>query len=154
MAFVQAMNTPDLTKKGINGADVYTEEGVGDYRVSLFTMLNRGLESHYIQDAVSKIFGRKINDEMRDMFVMAFQTRDVRGGKGEKKLFYNFFLALRNIDQATTTELLPLIPEYGCWRDMWELVRVVPELESDIFEVTVSLFSVKNFLKSKFFIFY
>ena len=50
MAFVQAM-----TKLGINGADVYDEEGVGDYRVTLFTMLNRGLEETYIQDNVTKI---------------------------------------------------------------------------------------------------
>ena len=38
MAFVAAMNSPALTKTGVNGADVYTEEGVGDYRVTLFTM--------------------------------------------------------------------------------------------------------------------
>ena len=89
MAFVQAMNTPDLSKKGINGADVYSEEGVGDYRVSLFTMLNRGIDASYIGDYVGKVFDRKINEEMRDVFVMAFQTRDVRGGKGERDLFYS-----------------------------------------------------------------
>lgn len=140
MAFVQAMNTPDLTKKGINGADVYTEEGVGDYRVSLFTMLNRGLESHYIQDAVSKIFGRKINDEMRDMFVMAFQTRDVRGGKGERRLFQNFVTALYDHDKQTVQKMLQLIPEYGCWRDMWEILKAIPELEPAILAITKSHF--------------
>ena len=60
MAFVQAMNSPDTTKLGVNGADVYTEEGVGDYRVSLFTMLNRGLEQSYIKDYVNKVYNRKI----------------------------------------------------------------------------------------------
>jgi hypothetical protein len=140
MAFVQAMNTPDLTKKGINGADVYTEEGVGDYRVSLFTMLNRGLEQVYIQDYVNKVYGRKINDEMRDMFVMAFQTRDVRGGKGERRLFHNFVSALYEHDKEAFHKALNLIPEYGCWRDMWELLRVIPELEDDIFDVTSRVF--------------
>ena len=140
MAFVQAMNTPDITKKGVNGADVYTEEGVGDYRVSLFTMLNRGLEQSYIKDYVSKVYNRKINDEMRDMFVMAFQTRDVRGGKGERRLFQNFVVALYEHDKEALRQALDLVPEYGCWRDMWELVRIVPELESDIFEVTVKTF--------------
>ena len=140
MAFVQAMNTPDSTKKGVNGADVYTEEGVGDYRVSLFTMLNRGLEQVYIQDYVSKVYGRKINDEMRDMFVMAFQTRDVRGGKGERRLFHNFVSALYEHDKDALHKALNLIPEYGCWRDMWELLRVIPELEADVFEVTARVF--------------
>ena len=140
MAFVQAMNTPDTTKKGVNGADVYTEEGVGDYRVSLFTMLNRGLEQVYIKDYVNKVYSRKINDEMRDMFVMAFQTRDVRGGKGERRLFQNFVAGLYEHDKKAFHKALSLVPEYGCWRDMWELLRVIPELEDDIFEVTARVF--------------
>ena len=141
MAFVQAMNTPDTIKKGVNGADVYTEEGVGDYRVSLFTMLNRGLESHYIKDSVAKIFGRKINDEMRDMFVMAFQTRDVRGGKGERRLFQNLMDALYEHDKETVKEMLKLIPEYGCWRDMWELLKTNPELEIDVLNIVKEQFA-------------
>jgi hypothetical protein len=135
MAFVQAMNTPDLTKKGVNGADVYTEEGVGDYRVSLFTMLNRGLEASYISDYVGKVFNRKNNDEMRDMFVMAFQTRDVRGGKGERRLFQNFISTLYEHDKETVEKMLKLVPEYGCWRDMWEIIRAVPELELTILDI-------------------
>jgi hypothetical protein len=141
MAFVQAMNAPDLIKKGVNGADVYTEEGVGDYRVSLFTMLNRGLESRYIKDSVAKIFGRKINDEMRDMFVMAFQTRDVRGGKGERRLFQNLMDALYEHDKETVKEMLKLIPEYGCWRDMWELLKTNPELEIDVLNIVKEQFA-------------
>ncbi len=140
MAFVQAMNSQDTTKVGINGADVYTEEGVGDYRVSLFTMLNRGLEADYIKNYVTKIFARKINDEMRDMFVMAFQTRDVRGGKGERRLFYNFINVLYEHDKEMVHKMIHLIPEYGCWRDMWEILKVIPELESTIFNITKKQF--------------
>jgi hypothetical protein len=140
MAFVQAMNTPDLTKKGVNGADVYTEEGVGDYRVSLFTMLNRGLEARYIQEYITKIFGRKINDEMRDAFVMAFQTRDVRGGKGERRLFQNFISTLYDQDKEVVQKMLKLVPEYGCWRDMWEIIKAIPELETDILNIVKEQF--------------
>ena len=132
MAFVQAMNSPDTTKVGVNGADVYTEEGVGDYRVSLFTMLNRGLEHTYINDYVGKIYGRKVTDEMRDAFVMAFQTRDVRGGKGERRLFQHFISAIYDHDKETVREVIRLVPEYGCWRDMWELLKQNHELEADI----------------------
>jgi hypothetical protein len=140
MAFVQAMNSPDTTKVGINGADVYTEEGVGDYRVSLFTMLNRGLDMSYIKHYVDKIYDRKINDEMRDLFVMAFQTRDVRGGKGERRLFQDFMLSLYSRDKDTCHKVLSLVPEYGCWRDMWELIRIIPELETNIFDVVLKTF--------------
>jgi hypothetical protein len=139
MAFVQAMNTPD-TKKGVNGADVYTEEGVGDYRVSLFTMLNRGLEKSYINDYVGKIYTREKAEEMRDMFVMAFQTRDVRGGKGERRLFHNFMSTLYEHDPKTLQKMLKVVPEYGCWRDMWDLMKVVPELETDILNIVKEQF--------------
>lgn len=140
MAFVQAMNSPDTTKIGINGADVYTEEGVGDYRVSLFTMLNRGLDASYINKYVTKVFNRKVTDEMRDMFVMAFQTRDVRGGKGERRLFQHFISALYEHDKLTVIRMIELIPEYGCWRDMWEIAKAIPELEEQVFNITVSTF--------------
>ena len=98
MAFVHAMSATtlesDLIKLGVNGANVYTEEGVGDLRVSLFTMLTRGLEASYIEDNVDKIFKRGVESEIRDLFVMAFQLRDIRGGKGERCLFYAFIKSL------------------------------------------------------------
>lgn len=143
MAFVQAMtmNTVDATKKGVNGADVYTEKGVGDYRVTLFTTLVRGQTYTYLQEHVQKIVEGAVegldSEAMRDLFVMAFQTRDVRGGKGEKKLFYNFILSLLRQDREVTLKVLPLVPEYGCWRDLWEIANMIPELEHDIFLIAI-----------------
>lgn len=127
MAFVQAMNG---SKTGVNGADVYTEDGMGDWRVSLFTMLNRDLDTEYIHQYVEKIADLNDHDWIRDLFVMAFQTRDVRGGKGERKLFYEFFNALHHFYPRVCSKMLALIPEYGCWRDMWSLWTLIPELRS------------------------
>ena len=135
MAFVQAMSSPDATKIGANGAAVYTEAGVGDYRVTLFTMLNRGLEDTYIKDSIQHVFSTGDETAMRDLFVMAFQTRDVRGGKGERKLFYSFIKSLWDYDRPVIRKMLALVPEYGCWRDMWELIRIAPELQERVFEV-------------------
>lgn len=140
MAFVQAMITPDTTKLGVNGAAVYTEDGVGDYRVTLFTMLNRGLDAKYIDDYVTKVFAKNIPEMSRDMFVMAFQTRDVRGGKGEKELFQHFFKSLWGADREVAQEMLRLVPEYGCWRDMWELVVNIPELEESVLNIAKEYF--------------
>lgn len=139
MAFVQAMSNPTV-KVGVNGADVYCEEGVGDYRVSLFSMLNRGLSGDYIQEYVNKVFNRGMAEEMRDMFIMAFQTRDIRGGKGERKLFYDFIRALYEHDKKMVLHVLSLIPEYGCWRDMWELLKYIPEIKEYIFDIVIKTF--------------
>lgn len=109
-------------------------------RVSLFNMLKRGLCHTYINEHVTNIYNRKILDEMRDLFVMAFQTRDVRGGKGERRLFYNFISALYEHDKDGIHKILHLIPEYGCWRDMWELITYIPELEKYIMAITKKVF--------------
>jgi hypothetical protein len=132
MAFVQAMNS---LKLGVNGADVYTETGVGDDRVTLFTMLNRGLEAEYIQDHVDKIHAKHDAKWMQDLWVMAFQTRDIRGGKGERKLFYELIEALHRVHPAETERMLSLVPEYGCWRDLWEIWQRIPALELPILEL-------------------
>ncbi len=139
MAFVQAMNG-NLTKSGVNGADVYTEDGVGDYRVSLFTMLNRDLEESYLKKHIECIYSTNDPFMLRDLFVMAFQTRDIRGGKGEKKLFYTFMKLLYEYDKDTTVRLLYLIPEYGCWKDLWELVKIIPDFEYDTVKLVKETF--------------
>ena len=139
MAFVQAMMN-DVTKVGVNGADVYTEKGVGNYLVTLFTMLVRGLNERTIDEHVRELFLNHTLEDQRDLFVMAFQTRDVRGGKGERKLFYQFLQSLYRHDKETTAKMLHLVPEYGCWRDMWEIVRLVPELESEVLSIVASVF--------------
>ena len=78
MSFLQAMTAPDTTKKGVNGASVYTEAGVEDGRVALFTMLNRGLDKEYLQDAIRKLFAESethvTQQYQLDLFLMVFQT--------------------------------------------------------------------------------
>ena len=128
MAFVQAMSasTP-LTKTGVNGASVLTEAGVGDRRLTLYTMLTRGLEPSYIEREIDAMFGGfgSPAEVIEDLFVLAFQTRDVRGGKGERDLFYHLIKALNAWRPETVRDLLHLVPEYGCWRDLWELHALI-----------------------------
>ena len=111
-----------------------------DGRVNLFTMLGRGLEYNYISHYIEQIYKESNCDSNCDLFVMAFYARDIRGGKGERKLFYDFMRALYVYDKATVCEMIYLIPEYGCWRDMWELLRFIPELETDILEMVYTTF--------------
>jgi hypothetical protein len=122
-AFVAAMSAPGLTKAGVKGSDVYTEDGVGDGRVALFQQLVRGCSATYIHEAVVKAFSVKdvSEDVLRDYFVMAFQTRDIRGGKGERDVFYAMLYSLFAARPALIQPLIDLIPEYGCWQDCWKL---------------------------------
>lgn len=115
--FVSAMNAPPHIKQGVKDSDVYTEEGVGDNRVTLFQMLVRGLSPDYILDTITK----SNPNHLRDFAVMAFQTRDIRGGKGERTIFYSMLLSLILQVPNLTEPLVRLVPEYGCWQDLWHL---------------------------------
>jgi hypothetical protein len=121
--FVQAMNALPLTKSGVKGSDVYTKEGVGDLRVALFQLLVRGCTSETIQSCIYQAFNNPLvtNDMLCDYVVMAFQTRDIRGGKGERDLFYSMLLCLFKERPTLVEPLIALIPEYGCWLDCWKL---------------------------------
>jgi hypothetical protein len=132
MAFVAAMSTlaeaTPLTKAGVKGSDVYTEAGVGDPRVVLFTQLVRDQSQKYIETCVENILKTNSRDMMMDLAVMTFQTRDVRGGKGERDLFYKLIEAIHIRKPEWTPALLALVPEYGCWKDLWEIATFIPEV--------------------------
>jgi Mg-chelatase subunit ChlD len=67
------------------------------------------------------------------MFVMAFQTRDIDEGKGERQLFYWFIVELSKYFFQTVLDILPQIPnKYGSWKDVILLIELV---EADIAEV-------------------
>jgi hypothetical protein len=115
-------------------------QGICDARVTLFGMMNPQTGEEDIQKYVEEVVHRGQLDEIGDLFVMAFQTRDIRGGKGEKRLFYLFMKALHSFHPNTTRRMLHLIPEYGCWRDMWELWIEIPVLGKDILRLVKAQF--------------
>lgn len=117
--FISAMDVPSDSKgkKGINGADVYTEEGVGSKLVTLYTMLVRN--STTIAEDMEKVVRGASPQLLKDLWVLAFQTRDVRGGKGERKLFYKMFSALKDtLSPFALKAMLALVPEYGSYLDL------------------------------------
>lgn len=112
-----------LTKVGVKGSDVYTEEGVGHPLVALFTMLVRDGEDG-MKQSLAKIFmkGDSGAAYMKDLFVLAFQTRDIRGGKGERDLFTEMMVELLvRCDLGVADAMIRLVPEYGCWKDLWSI---------------------------------
>jgi hypothetical protein len=117
MAFVAAMNAPVQRTTGINGADVYTADGIGDIRVALYTSLVRGLGEADIKEFVAKA---KPEHE-QDLWLIAFQGRDIRGGKGERTAALALFTELCLLWPHRIESMLRLWAEYGCWRDLFVL---------------------------------
>ena len=118
------------TMIGAKGSDVYSANafnGVLEKMVALSALLTRGISATTVHTAVNAI--ASMSDDKSQaiecLMVLAFQTRDIRGGKGERDASKHIFEALVE-NPATcqvTLDLLDLVPEYGCWQDLFKLPR-------------------------------
>jgi hypothetical protein len=139
-AFVPAMTS------GVKGSDVYTDSGVGDPRVALNTKLVRGADAASLQAGLKAILALGTEEAVKDAVVMAFQARDVRGGKGERKLFRDLLWALHAEKPELAVALLDLVPEYGSWDDVFTLgVEAQREGKRDLVAAILTL-AVKQLL--------
>jgi hypothetical protein len=117
------------TTVGIKGSDVYTAEGVGDPRVTLHTLLVRGATQEIIQPQLERLGRMAMSDRQayEDLWVLLFQNRDIRGGKGERattQMLWKFMVdCLPAKDVALTSKMLELVPEYGAWKDLFVLAH-------------------------------
>jgi len=145
---------------GENGNPEFTSRGVGDQRVVLFNQLVRDQkETVTMLDAAIEEAG---DDDLyiQDLVVLTFQTRNCRGGKGERALFYSLYLRLVHQWPDLMLDLLDLIPEFGSWSDLFRLLMfakstiiskelycalmshcvnvIVSQFKKDTFEIDVS----------------
>ena len=113
------------TTIGMKGSDVYTASGVDNKMVALSAILTRGVSPATVQASVNAILADFSLPQLEDLLVLAFQTRDIRGGKGERDASKAIFEALLKIDMVRplVLNLLDLVPEYGCWQDLFKLPR-------------------------------
>ena len=97
--------------EGMKGSDVY--DSTGSALVDLYTRLVRGGWTSELEALLVKLL------DTDDAFVLAFQTRDIRGGKGERQLFGQMMSVFLTHRRDLAIGLMDLIPEYGCWRDLY-----------------------------------
>ena len=111
--------------EGMKGSDVY--DTTGSALLDLSVRLVRG---GWGED-LAALLKKALETGEDDAFVLAFQTRDVRGGKGERKLFYQMMSMFIDQRPQVVKALLDLVPEYGCWRDLYaeEFRECRPEIE-------------------------
>jgi uncharacterized membrane protein YgcG len=124
---------------GTNGTAQIAPGCSGSDLLELFNQLNRGVDSAPVRSCVDTIIAKAFGGSgdagvdvriLVDLFVLTFQTRDCRGGKGERKLFRVLLLALYEHFPLAVIGALPLIVEYGYFKDfqgLYEDVMVSPE---------------------------
>ena len=131
-SFIQGMDNLRANKliPGENGTLEYIS--TSDAMVDLFFKLMRGMSASDLESkvraalysATSLKSGEKADDTtLVDLFVMCMQTRDCRGGKGERDIFFEFFLLLAEYFPVTTCALIPLISHYGSYKDYFKILE-------------------------------
>jgi hypothetical protein len=116
---------------GENGHACLTAEGLGDSLLALFDRLFQGIEEGDLRQGLRAILedarrlGRR--ELVVDTFVLAFSARWCRGGKGAKLPFYQCMKMLYEDFPGVVLKLLPLVPQFGYWKDYLLLLQEVNE---------------------------
>jgi hypothetical protein len=120
--------------------------------VKLSLSLTRGVTYSVVNDQVNTIinYSPSILERdyiIEDLIVLAFQTRDIRHGKGERLASEHLFksLLVNEHSKSIMMKSLELIPVYGCWRDLFSLgifycgMRLVDIVEAQFLKDEVAL---------------
>jgi len=108
---------------GENGHAELTAEGLGDALLALFDKLVRGLDDVRLRGFVDDVLAEARETGgpagVKNLFLLAFQTRWCRGGKGERKLAMQLFTVLyeRGYREAVLA-VTELLPSFGYWKDL------------------------------------
>lgn len=98
-------------------------DSTGDPRVDLSVQLVRSQSEDVISRGIEAILALKSEEAEEDAFVMAFHTRNVRGGKGERDVSKHMFTSLHKEKPELFVDLLDLFPHFGSWKDLFQLAN-------------------------------
>ena len=70
-----------------------------------------------------------------DVVVSLMHLRNPRGGYGRADLFSVLLHELYTVEPDLAMSILPLIPEYGCWSDMFHIAAAYPQFKHAIFTI-------------------
>lgn len=120
-----------------------TENGAIGYKTSGSALLdlNFGVASfrHKTDSEIVSSFSKAVVENEELALRWLFFARDVRGGLGERRLFRVVLKELAFNDPETVIKLIPLIPEYGRFDDLWELLDVPATRSAVIDYIAVTL---------------
>jgi len=115
-AFEKAM-TMATTWNGAVSLSSPDPSGEIDGRISLFFKTSRGISDDKLYEYMKKA----CSEDLIDAFILSFQTRDPRGGKGERTIGRKMLQWLLENYPEKFEKVYKLIPEYGRWDDFFTM---------------------------------
>ena len=95
----------------------------GENLLDLFFKMIRGMSAQDMEEKYRSVVREKDQQSLIDLFVLCFQTRDCRGGKGERALFVKLLILLAEDFPVSTSKVIPFIAQYGYYKDYWNILE-------------------------------
>jgi hypothetical protein len=110
---------------GENGMPEYMNSGIRSNVLAISQMVHAGDPS----SLADKIFFAKDMpvQDLVDLVIIVFVTRNTQGGKGEKDLSFKILLQVWKKFPETSAELLGLFSQFGYWKDLLLLMKMAVE---------------------------
>jgi len=116
--------------------DSYTEKGMVTNSTSLNSCVDMffmaGSARHWDDGKIEQLFQKALSEDPLMALKLMFWVRDVRGGAGERRFFRVCLKYLEKYYNGYLMKNIHLIPEYGRWDDMVELLNDGSNTEIDI----------------------
>ena len=118
--YQQTLNKVNSLQRTENGALGYSTTGKTLVDLNFTVPSNHGNGGGYISQ-----FVQALKEDLVTSVKWLFYLRDVREGLGERDSFVSLFMALYSYDHESALKVLPLVPEYGRWKDVIDLLAIV-----------------------------
>lgn len=109
-----------------------TENGAKGYATTFNTLLDFNYKVPSLRKADVGTYVRGVINSVTDLETLyryVFFLRDARGGMGERRIFREFIKQLALMEREELKMVIPLIPEYGRWDDLFVLKDTPYEAE-------------------------
>ena len=116
---MSSIPTNSFSMVGNKGSDVLSS--TGDPRLDLSVKCVRNAAAEDLKTTLRAVLALGTHEALEDAFVLAFHVRNIRGGKGERKVFYDLFMTLAEDKPKLAKAVLDLVPHYGCWQDLFTM---------------------------------
>ena len=114
--------------------------------LDLFFKLVRNIDENELFSLMNEIIITNNCQYIVELFVLCFQSRNCRGGKGERKLSYNILLYLYHIFPLTVKSIIHLYKDYGYWKDLINLLNFKKTFninEKELVETIITIYSTQ-----------
>jgi hypothetical protein len=113
MSFVYALEKQLNSTQTENGAKAY--KSTLDLNVDLFGKISASRSN---PESIVALYLRALEEDPETALRILFNSRDIRGGQGERNVFRQLLL---NTPFEIRKKIIPLIPIYGRWDDLFVL---------------------------------